>query len=63
MQLTEEQIRAIAAKHVSPCSDQVRCALVEDVQNAIRAALAAHNAGAQEPVAWMYQSEDRPRRR
>lgn len=49
--LTEEQIRAIAAKHVAVCSEQVKCALVEDVENAIREALAAHSAGVQEPVA------------
>lgn len=45
--LTDEQIKVIAAKHVSTCSDDVRCALVEDVENAIYEALAAHSAGAQ----------------
>ncbi len=44
MQLTDEQIKVIAAKHVSICSDYVRCASVEDVENAIYEALAAHSA-------------------
>ena len=54
MQLTEEQLSVLEGLAV--CSSPYE-------QDVLRSILAAHNAGAQEPVAWMYQSEDRPRRR
>lgn len=57
MQLTEEQIEKIALDFVKKPGMHGYIE-VGDLIDFASALLAAHSAGAQEPVAWRYQSED-----
>lgn len=57
MQLTEEQIEKVALDFVKKPGMHGYIE-VGDLIDFARALLAAHSAEVQEPVAWMYQSED-----